>query len=198
MNILLKVFTLVLLVGCNNADPLTAKKTQTADSAQKAKAYFPVLDFIKSEIRYVDSLPVGIMKYTVENGVTDSTYIKAEEFHQLAQEFVMPELNKETFEKEFSETSFFDNTTQYSSFLYSTSNKDLAVQRIDVLAKPEDVVYNKVKSIYMEKHYEKVDSSITQKMYWKAAQSFQITTEIRTIKPEIISRQIKVVWNPGY
>jgi hypothetical protein len=135
------------------------------------------------------------MKYTTHNGSIDSGYIKPGEFHQLAQEFLSPELKRESFEKTFSESSFFDNTTQYSSFLYSAIDKNLPVQRVDVLAKPEDVVYNKVKSIYMEKRYEKGDSSFIQKLYWKAGQNFQINTEIRTAKPEVISKQVKVVWN---
>lgn len=184
----------LLLIGCNNngtqPNPLPGK-----DSTQKEKAYFPVLDFIKSEIRYVDSLPIGIIKYTTTNGIIDSGYIKPEEFHKLAEEFLSPALNKETFENEFSETSFFDNTTQYSSFLYSTTNKNLPIQRVDVLVKPEDVVYNKVKSIYMEKRMEKADSFIVQKLYWKAGHNFQINSEIRTSKPEITSSQVKVVWN---
>ena len=189
-------FVLLLFIGCNNADTQSAGASSKGDSTQKIKAYFPVLDFIKSEIRYVDSLPVGIIKYTTSNGIIDSGYIKPEEFHRLAQEFVSPMLNKETFEKEYSETSFFDNTTQYSSFLYSTTNKNLPIHRVDVLVKPEDVVYNKVKSIYMEKLLEKADTSIIQKLYWKAGHNFQINSEIRTSKQEITSSQVKVVWNP--
>lgn len=166
------------------------------DSTKEEKAYFPVQDYIKSEIRQVDSLPVGIMKYTTgQDGAVDSGYIKHEEFHQLAQEFLSPILERESFEKQYSENSFFDNTTQYASFLYSAIDKSLPVQRIDVLAKPEDVVYNKVRSIYMEKRFERADSSVIQKLYWKAGQNFQINTEIRTAKPEVISRQVKVVWN---
>ncbi|HKH62330.1 MAG TPA: hypothetical protein VKA49_15915 [Flavitalea sp.] len=187
-------FTFALLIGCNDIENQSIP-VKTLDSAEKVKAYFPVHDYIKSEIGQVDSLPVGIMKYTIQNGSIDSGYIKSEEFHQLAQEFLSPILERESFEKEFSENSFFDNTTQYSSFLYSAINKNSQVQRVDVLAKPEDVVYNKVKSIYMEKRYEKGDSSVIQKLYWKAGQNFQINTEIRTAKPEVISKQVKVVWN---
>jgi hypothetical protein len=194
MKNLLLGLILLLLIGCNDAEN-QSMPAMAVDSTKEAKAYFPVQDYIKSEIRQVDSLPVGIMKYTTENGSVDSSYIKQEEFHQLAQEFLSPILEKESFEKQYSETSFFDNTTQYSSFLYSAIDKSLPVQRIDILAKPEDVVYNKVKSIYMEKRFERADSSVIQKLYWKAGQNFQISTEIRTAKPEVISRQVKVVWN---
>lgn len=186
--------TLALLIGCNDTGNQSAP-VKTLDSTEKVKAYFPVQDYIKSEIGQVDSLPVGIMKYTIQDGSIDSGYIKSEEFHQLAQEFLSPILEKESFEREFSENSFFDNTTQYSSFLYSAIDKNSPVQRVDVLAKPEDIVYNRVKSIYMEKRYEKGDTSVVQKLYWKAGRNFQINTEVTTAKPEVISKQVKVVWN---
>jgi hypothetical protein len=191
MKMFLYAVTVLLYCGCKNVGKEPAS-TQSIDSTQKAKAYFPVIDFIRSEINYVDSLPVGIMKYTTQDGITDSGYIKADEFHQLAQEFLPADLNKEAFESNFSETSFFDNTTQYASFLYSSDKPDRTVSRVDVLAKPEDVVYNKVQSIYIEKS----DSSTIKKLYWKAGQSFQINTETRTPEQKLITRQVKVVWNP--
>jgi hypothetical protein len=186
---------LISYFGCADDDKEHGP-TQHVDSTQKAKTYFPVLDFIKSEIRFVDSLPVGIMKYTTQNNVTDSGYIKLDEFHKLAQEFLPSDLNKESFENNFSETSFFDNTTHYSSFLYSGNKKNLEVNRVDVLVEREDVVYDKVRSIYMEKTIENRDSSVTRKLYWKAGKNFQINTEIRTPGEGVVTRQVKVVWNP--
>ena len=185
---------LSIVIGCNNSRT-QIEPSQSTDTTKQEKAYFPVLDFIKSEINYVDSLPGGIIKYTTENGKADSGYISHPEFHRLAEEFITPALQKELFEKEFSETSFFDNTTQYSNFLYSTVNRNLTLHRVDVLSKPEDVVYNKVQSIYMEKSFQRGDSTIIQKMYWKAGKNFLINTEITTSKPDVITRQVKVVWN---
>lgn len=195
MKMILYGLMVLVYVGCNSAE-VQPETSQIRDSTQDVKEYFPVLDFIRSEIRFVDSLPIGIMKYTTQDGKTDSGYIKLDEFHQLAQEFLPSDLNKEAFESNFSETSFFDNTTQYSSFLYASTRKNSNVSRIDVLVKPENVVYNKVKSIYMEKFSENADSAVIKKLYWKAGQNFQINTEIRTPKQEVATRQIKVVWNP--
>lgn len=195
MKYFMNAFVLFLIIGCKNGDPQPTP-LKNVDTINKVKSYFPVLDFIQSEIRYVDSLPVGIMRYRTQNGVTDSGYIKHEEFHALAQEFLPAELNRKTFENEFTENSFFDNTTQFSSFLYSTNNSNLSVHRVDVVVKPQDVVYNNVKSIYMEKLFERADTSIKQKLYWKAGQNFSITTEVRTTKLELPSSYVKVVWNP--
>ncbi len=187
-------FSVLVMMGCNGAEK-ESKSVKNIDTAQKEKSYFPVVDFIRSEIRYVDSLPIAIIKYSTQNGITDSTIINVDQFHRLAEEFIPAELNKESFEKNFTEMSFFDNTTQFASFLYSTDKKDLQVSRVDVLAKPDDVVYNKVNSIYIEKVIEKPDTSIIRKMYWKAGKNFQINTEIRTADQKIVGNQVKVVWN---
>ena len=196
MKSLLAGLMLLILVGCKNGKQENLPAPQTDTVPQKEKAYFPVFDFLQSEIRYVDSLPVGILRYTTKNGSTDSGYIKSEEFHQLAGEFLSPVLTKETFEKEFKETSFFDNSTKFSTFLYSTENRSLPIQRVNVLVQPENAVFSKVKSIYMEKFSENGDSSFVRKMYWKAGQNFQINTEIKTSSAEAITQQVKVVWNP--
>jgi hypothetical protein len=185
-----------LYFACNTSDKNQLEATNNTDSAKKEKSYFPVIDFIKSEIKIVDSLPVGIMKYRTSNNIIDSGYIQLEEFHQLAKEFLPADLEKGHFESNFSETSFFDNTTQYASFLYSGTKQELQVTRVDVLTKAEDVVYNKVQSIYIEKRINKTDTSIIKKLYWKTGQNFQINTEMRTPEQKTITEQIKVVWNP--
>src|SRR5687768_13703775 len=118
----LLAFSFMFLMGCHETENQSIP-TKTSDSTEEVKAYFPVQDYIKSEIRQVDSMPVGIMKYTIQNGSVDSGYIKPDEFRQLAQQFLSPVLEKGSFEKGFSENSFFDNTTQYSSFTYSPVNK---------------------------------------------------------------------------
>lgn len=194
MKILLYALVLLFALGCENRNT-APKVSSVTDSTQKAKEYFPVLDYIKSEIRYVDSLPVGIMKYTTENGITDSAYIKTEEFHELSREFLPDALTKKTFENEFLENSFFDNTTQYSSFLYTSINENIQLRRVDVLVKAENVIYNKVNSIYLEKWIEKTDTSVMQKLLWKAGRNFQINTEIHTGNNKVSSKQVKVVWN---
>lgn len=194
MKALLSGFVLIMLCSCT--DPQQQQVRNTEDTTgSKEKSYFPVLDYIQSEIRVVDSLPVGIMRYTTENGKTDSGYIKPLEFDRLAAEFLSPVLSKDMFEREFTEASFFDNTTQFSSFVYSTQNTSLPINRVDVVVKAQDVVYNKVQSIYMEKSFLKDDSAFTQKMFWKAGKHFLINSEIRTPKSETITRQVKVVWN---
>jgi hypothetical protein len=181
----------VFLVCCKNKN---GAKNETHEITTDTTEYFPVIDYIKSEIRYVDSLPVGIKKYTTINRKTDLTYIKPEEFHRLAGEFLPEELNKEAFQKQFTETSFLDRATQTSTFMYNTKNATLELQRVDVLSSPGEV-YDKIKSIYMEKVKRNGDTTIVKKLYWQSGKSFQvnIATTVDATNPKM--KLVKVVWD---
>jgi len=177
---------------------LACKNGKHADTNQQVndstEVFFPVADYLKSEIREVDSLPVAITKYTIQNKHTDSSYIKMEEFHQLAKEFLPDELNIENFQKNFSENSFFDQTTGSSTFTYSTKNDQLELQRVDVIAEPTGG-YDKIKSVYMEKVSNLKDTVIVKKLFWVSRKNFQIITERRRGSAEPEVTQIKVLWN---
>lgn len=196
-------YILILLVsaglaGCKNnsstasAGNIDSSAKPFADTA--VKAYFPVIDFLKGEISAVDSLPVGILKYTTRGKKIDSAYIKPEEFHRLANEFLPAELQSPGFEKEFIETSFFDKSTHSSTFLYTTKNRNLSLQRVDVLSASGEV-YDKIKSIYIEKIARSGDTAITQKLYWKPERNFQMSTLTTKGSGEPAIELIKVVWD---
>jgi hypothetical protein len=182
------------LAACKENNPASsAESKDTADSTKTAKVYFPVLDFLKGEIRDVDSFASGIRKYTTINNKTDSGFIKPASFKAIAGEFLGDDLKKENFEKNYKESSFFDQTTQSYTFTYSTENRDLAVQRVDVLVNPGEG-FDKVKSVYLEKHSENKDSSVLKKMYWKAGESFMINSQIIIGSSDPVMKQEKVVW----
>lgn len=184
------------LVACTNSrtevKPDGAKQQDTI--AEKKKQFFPVLDFIKSEIKTVDSLPIGIKKYTTVGGHIDSTYIKPEEFDKLAAEFTSSELEAVNFELKYTETSFFDNSTQASSFVYTPVNNQDSIKRVNVLVRAGSS-YDKVSGVYMEKIILKNDSSIIRKLYWKPGKQFQVNSEIQVPDKSPITTQVRVVWN---
>lgn len=199
---IMRFFIAIFLVGlfaCGDSGSGTDAATSTKDSAKQdstlaaAKAYFPVTDFLKGEIRNVDSFSSGIKKYNTVKSKTDSTYIPIDVFKQLAADFISPDLDKANFEKNYKETSFFDQTTQSYTFTYSTDDQALSIQRVDVLVNPGDG-FDKVKSVYLEKHSDSKDSSVLKKMYWKAGNSFSVTSQTIVGSAEPIIRQQKVIW----
>lgn len=189
------ILAAAILAACQSGpSPDNSPNGASAGETESAKAYFPVLDFLKGEISMVDSLPVGILKYVTIGEKTDSQYIKPEAFHELANEFLAPELQRARFENEFTETSFYDKSVHSSTFLYTAKSDDLPLRRVDILSESGGA-YDKIKSVYMEKLMARGDTAITRKMYWKPQRHFQINTlsSVGGAAPDVVL--IKVAWD---
>jgi len=177
----------------------TSSRSDTAGDAKSDSAgptFFPVAEVLESEIRLVDTLPVAIRKFITANGHTDSGFIKPAEFHALAMQFVVPEFRNGQFGKNFTGTSFIDNATQAATFTYSTTNSDLSLQRVDVIAIPHGAEH-RVKTVYIERHRISGDSSILDKMYWQAGRQFQVISLISVKGVAAGQRKLIVSWDTG-
>jgi hypothetical protein len=185
----------VLFTGACSEPQQPAAETK-AEQKEEKKAYLPVLDYLHSEIKKVDSAVAGILKRTIKNGrQVDSAFITPQQFHMLAQDFLAPELARNRFENAFKESSFFDETTESLAFTYESGDTSVSVHRVDVLVAPS-LEFDKVKSIYIEKSYANGDTAISKKMMWTAGSDFSIVT-IKTVaakKPDV--EQVKVIWDP--
>ena len=174
-----------------SADAVRDSTSVTTDTTAKAESpYFPVYDFLSNEIEYVDSTPVGIMKYRTIGKVKDSGYIQLEEFHRLTSEFQVPDINDSLFSKKFEETSFVDKSNGHATFFYKSKDAGTQIKRVDVVTARGDI-YDEVKSLYIEKDIQQGDSSVVKKLYWKPKHNFQVITVRSPGKDELI----KVVWD---
>jgi hypothetical protein len=205
----MKNFALVCLAGgwlCFNAcshhgqqpasgqqDSVSIKGVLSNNDSAK-DTFFPVADYLETEILRVDSFPIATMKYTVRNGRTDSGYIQLTEFNELALQFLVPEFQDGSFEKKYTENSFVDRATQSVTFTYSTTDESLPLQRVDVVA-ASGTQGHLVKSIYLERTRVAGDSVIHQKMFWQAGRNFQIISLIRVKGQPPVQQQVRVVWN---
>ena len=178
----------------------TQTSTQSADSTLQSdttqKTYFPIADVLESEILEIDSTPVAIKKIVITGKRRDSAFIKPAEFNLLARKFLAPELRNGDFQKNFTETSFIDNSTQAATFTYSTTNRDLTLQRVDVIAMPQGSSHQ-IKSIYLETNRVSGDSSILEKMFWRTGKKFQIVSQINVKGQPPVERQMTVSWETG-
>ncbi|HEX4374101.1 MAG TPA: hypothetical protein VHZ50_12425, partial [Puia sp.] len=172
-------YLIIILIGTTFFNSCKDQKpTATAPEQTEKKPYFPVVDFLKGQIHYADSLPVAILKVVTENNKPDSSYIKREEFDKLAQDFILPDLQQDLFEKNFKESSFIDQTTQSATFNYTSNDNKLSLQRVDVLATPDELS-SKVKSIFLQQTLNKNDTIIVKKLYWQTNKHFQIATSVQ-------------------
>jgi hypothetical protein len=192
---------LYLATACHQRSPSGGPEPASSDTAIHQtdtiqKSYLPVAEYLLKEIRYVDSTPLAILQYTIRDGRTDSTFIRPAQFDQLAQEFLLPELEPANLEKNYTENAFQDETTGYLTFSYAPRDKGLPLGRIDVVTAPApDKGANKVRSIFLERVSRAGDTLVMKKMYWKAGHSFLVITSLQPPKKDPVVRQEKVVWD---
>jgi hypothetical protein len=192
---LVSFFAIILLItACKNQPQKNSDQKVIAEQPAEKKNYFPVADFIKKEIAYVDSLPLAIIKYHIVNNKSDSVFIKPKEFNAIAQEFLPAVLTTPAFEENFTENSFTDEATQSVTFTYSAQKSNTELKRVDVLVKPIPGL-QKVKSVYMEKIVNKNDTLFIRKMVWKARRNFNIITSIQPLGKKAVIKQLKIVWD---
>lgn len=175
--------------ACGHSNPSDA----AAPKDSVSNPYFPVADYLESEILYVDSTPTALWKYVTHKGRTDSSFIGVPEFNSLAIQFLPPEIRDSGWERHFSETSFSDKATKSITFTYATRDKGHGVQRVDVLTTP-GVRAQEVRTVYVEQSRESGDSLIIRKMLWRSKIGFQIVTLTRVKGQDADEQQIKVVW----
>jgi hypothetical protein len=188
---------LVLAVACKNK-PKEAGAASTQDSTE-TKDYLPVADFIRYDISRVDSFAGGIVrKITVDGKRKDSTFIKLPAFHQLAEQFLLPELDSAAFQKHFTENSLMDETTEMIQFVYS-SKKDAEVplHNVMVYLKPS-LADDKVNRIYMERDFMSGDTTIRQRFTWKTQEYFYIITVKQPKNGPAVTTMDKVIWDPQF
>jgi hypothetical protein len=189
-----KIRLLILtLMYCTTACHEAPSK-QDPPAKDEKKNFFPVADYMRSEISAVDSLPLAIYRYRIHGGKTDSSLIRQDEFDRLAGEFLPKELDSARFAQDFTESSFIDQTTNAVTLTYAAKSDESPLGRVDILA-ANDPALNHIKSVYMEKREVQGDTTLVKKMYWKAGRFFQITTVSQVADQPSSTSQLKVVWD---
>ena len=197
----MKYFVLLYLAGAifltscrNHQQPADTSRDSLSQADSGRNAYLPVATYLETEILHVDSVPLALRRYRTFNGKTDSAFIQVPEFNQLALQFLPTELHDGSFEKNFTESSFADQSTESIMFTYTTKVSDQSLRRVDV----QTVTGHgsqKVKSIYLEKRRVSGDSLILEKMYWRTGSNFQIVTMTTVKGKPPVEQQLKVVWD---
>lgn len=167
----------------------------TSPAKKEVARYFPVVAFFQGQIHDVDSLQLPVTEFTTVNNITDSVLLSMAEFKSLAANFISADISDSSLGKHYIENSFADQTIASVTLTYSTADKALSVQRLDVIIHPDPISNDQVRSIYMERSYSVNNTGILEKLYWRANRNFQIVTikQPGTGAPE--TSVIKVVWN---
>lgn len=184
-------FVVILALACNNK----VEQQQNNEQALQNAEIFPVKSFFADQINMVDSLQLPVFKHMAHDNKTDSGLISLNEFKILANEFMEADISLSSISRYYKETGFADQSIPSVTFIYSTTNKDLEIQRMDVIINPNPVLNDKVKSIYIEKITKSKDASILKKLYWKANKHFQIISFTQSGNQKAAISRLKVVWD---
>src|SRR5687768_14375626 len=125
----------LLAIACKQKPKQQAGADQLTEDSLANSAFLPVADFIRNDILKVDSFSGGILKKVTINGKKDSSYIQLPAFHQLANQFLVPELDSASFRAHFKEHSLMDETTQMVNFIYTQKQPDWTLQKVMVYLK---------------------------------------------------------------
>lgn len=165
---------------------------------QKKNDVFPALDFIKGQVAHVDTSIYSIIKLVpVTDSTYDTTYVKREQFRDLAKDFLeTPDISKK-FGGKYAEERMMNNELGLAVFIATPKDDDLEVRRQEVRIEPGESSgsNDKIKSVYIEKFKNYKDSSITKRMTWYTDSRFQIVTIAQKGNEKEKTSVMEVVWN---
>ena len=177
-------------VLCNCRNNTTVPSGTKEDTI--VKAFYPVGNFIRSQLIYLDSVPLAILKYTTINHVTDTSIAEKKDFKAVAAAFMTPDISSPEIVPQYEETSFIDATLGTITLTYAPRNEKAVIRKADILLKQENTA---AKTIYIEKCFTGADSTVTQKMLWTANRNCQIITLVQKEgQPEDIMLE-RYVWD---
>lgn len=164
------------------------------DSKQEKEdvIFFQVKQFILKELDHLKNTPYFIYKIETIDGQRDSTVIPVDTAIMYAQQFLEPDINSKELKKFYEESVFHDQTTGTYSLNYSTSNKELEVQNINVLLFDDGKT---VRRLFIRKHSAQDDASVIQQLSWKPSESFEINRLIQSPNQQERTHRTMIVWN---
>ncbi|HRP55302.1 hypothetical protein [Agriterribacter sp.] len=181
------IFFPIALYNCTNT---TTPSDQSKENTPE-KAFYPVGNYILSQLSYIDSMPLAVIKYTTIHNVTDTSIIEKKDFRHIAAAFITPDISSAELKPQYEEHSFIDATLGTITLTYTTENDKLPVRKADILLNQENTG---VKTIYIEKNIPGADPVI-KKMLWIADRNCQITTLVQKEgQPEQVIFE-KYVWD---
>ena len=182
----------ILFLACKN-NKVNTPAPPPQDNTYDTSTFFDVKGFFQGEIKDVTTTPYFIYTtITQDERKKDSMHLTTTDFVQLAQEFLEKDITDQSIKHFYKEDVFRDLTTKSVTFSYSTKNKDLDVQNIDILLDEET---NKVNFVFIRSNKTVGDSTIITQYNWKRGKNFLINRAILRSDGSRHSSQQFVSWN---
>ena len=176
------------LISCKSNTKQQPENKQETDST----VYYPINDYIRQQVRLVDSIPYYVYRVLVVNGKKDSTTISRPVFDSLAKLFIVPELEENALRKNFSESVYVDESTNSVTLTYTPKDSNATVQNAMVLL---DTTSQNIKWAFINTLQNKGDSTIIQKIGWKGNESCYLNRSVSYADGKRHEMQLNIVWN---
>ena len=175
------------MIGC---------KSKTKDK-NKDVEFFPVVSFLKGQANHIDTSLYRIVKVETIDTISNTTYVKREDFKQYAKDFLeLPDISSDKWKEDYEETKIFDDVLNSVILTYTTTEPDNEIQREDIMLEPAGADGNsEVKTVIINKITNKGDSTVQKNMIWYVNKRFTIITKVdKKDQPQKI-RKMEIIWN---
>lgn len=183
------VLSAFFITGCANNH--TTQNIQIKDSTDD-HSFFPVTQFIKGQLREIDSLPVTPLKITTINAHADSVWLKKENIRSFAEPFLHPEIDSAYLNNFYDKKSFLDQTINSITLTYDTKNSAADPKTIAVYISPQT---NRITRIYMVKEMSGNTGRETIQLTWYADKWCKITTISEKENMKTAIKEEKLIWD---
>jgi hypothetical protein len=189
MNKLMLYAVVIALAACKNKK---ATSTEQDNKQGDTARFFQVNQFINQQLSDIAKTPYYVYKIQQHNGVRDSTTLANDKVKDYASEFLQPDINNEEIKQYYKENVFHDQSTGSFTISYTTTNKDLEIQNLDVLLQEDGKT---VKWIFVRKFTQNRDTSVIKQLSWKQGLNFEVN-RLSSVpgQPDVQDKTI-VVWN---
>ena len=181
--IVIAILTCFILESCNGK-----KETQSEGSIS-------AISIFKGQINHIDTSLYQIVKYEIQEGKTDTTFLKREDFRAQVTDFLsLPDISKNNYAENYIEERMLDESQNSLSITSTAKNENLEIQKQIIIVPIDETSTGKVQSIYIDRWIQGKDSAIEQKLFWQIDKYFQVGKIIYAgNQPEKI-KTIKVAW----
>ncbi len=151
-------FVTYLLTSCNSEEP---------------KDYFPFNAFLTNELNEIDSLPIAIFKYHIQNGKTDTSIVEKKQFREIVTSLFELDLQDKKTIQAYKELVLEDTDIENITIQYTTENQAYPIKQLQLNIKTGTSM---VKNFYAERLDHINDIRITRKILWSSKKTVSITS----------------------
>jgi hypothetical protein len=185
------------LYSCGGDAEKPKEPATTANADTDTTAHLPIAEFLRDDIRKVESFAGGILRKGNSGKKKDSTFIQLDEFQRRAQQFILKELDSAHFQQNFRQTSLMDETSRLLNFIYTPKDSVSPLQKVVVYVAPS-LASDNVDRIYMETVSSRGDTLVEKKLTWKMRQYAYVLTIKQPATGDPITTMEKLIWDPQH